>query len=157
MEVVVVTQRACRTLAALAVGGALFAGMGSTAIASTSPAGANPAQASGSTFVVANVSSVQKLDPDVVTNFLDFQALGLIYDQLVQLNANLQVVPDLSTSWSFGPGNRSITFKLRTGEPPGHFDPLRIDLGQPFDAVDQGHCRRDAGQKARWHRPLRLL
>ena len=40
------------------------------------------AAASG-TVVFANTSSVQKLDPDVVTNFLDFQALGLIYDTLV--------------------------------------------------------------------------
>ncbi len=68
-----------------------------------------------STFVVANTSSVQKLDPDVVTNFLDFQALGLIYDTLVQFNAGLQIVPDLATSWKFSDDNHVLTFQLRKG------------------------------------------
>jgi peptide/nickel transport system substrate-binding protein len=68
-----------------------------------------------STFVVANTSSVQKLDPDVVTNFLDFQALGLIYDTLVQYDAKLNVTPDLATSWKFSNGNRTLTFQLRKG------------------------------------------
>jgi peptide/nickel transport system substrate-binding protein len=67
------------------------------------------------TFVVANTSSIQKLDPDVITNFLDFQALGLIYDTLVQYNANLQLTPDLATSWKFSDGNRVLTFQLRKG------------------------------------------
>ncbi len=65
--------------------------------------------------MVADTSSVQKLDPDVVTNFLDFQALGLIYDQLVQYNAKLQLVPDLATSWAYSDGNRVLTFQLRKG------------------------------------------
>ena len=71
--------------------------------------------ASASPFVVASTSGVQKLDPDVVTNFVDFQALGLIYDQLVRYNKQLQFVPDLATSWAFSNGNRAITFQLRKG------------------------------------------
>jgi peptide/nickel transport system substrate-binding protein len=70
---------------------------------------------STSTFVVANTSSVQKLDPDVVTNFLDFQALGLVYDTLVQFNNKLQLVPDLATSWKWSDGNKALTFQLRKG------------------------------------------
>jgi peptide/nickel transport system substrate-binding protein len=72
-------------------------------------------QASASAFVVANTSSVQKLDPHVVTNFLDFQALGLIYDTLVRYNAQLQITPDLATSWKFSNGNKALTFQLRKG------------------------------------------
>ena len=68
-----------------------------------------------STFVVANTSSVQKLDPDVITNFLDFQALGLIYDTLVQYDAQLKLTPDLATSWKFSNRNRTLTFQLRKG------------------------------------------
>jgi peptide/nickel transport system substrate-binding protein len=69
----------------------------------------------GGTLVVGDTSSVQKLDPDVVTNFLDFQALGLVYDQLVQYNAKLQLVPDLATQWAYSDGNKLLTFQLRKG------------------------------------------
>jgi len=77
--------------------------------------GHGAANSSSATFVVGDTSSVQKLDPDVVTNFLDFQALGLIYDQLVQYNSKLQLVPDLATSWSYSDGNKLLTFQLRKG------------------------------------------
>ena len=69
--------------------------------------------AASSTVVFANTSSVQKLDPDVVTNFLDFQALGLIYDTLVKYNDKLQLMPDLATSWTFSNGSKTLTFQLR--------------------------------------------
>ena len=65
--------------------------------------------------MVGDTSSVQKLDPDIVTNFLDFQALGLVYDQLVQYNAQLQLVPDLATHWAYSDGNTLLTFQLRKG------------------------------------------
>ncbi len=85
--------------------------------------------ASGATtFVVANTSSIQKLDPDVITNFLDFQALGLIYDTLVQFNAKLQIVPDLATSWSYTDGNKVLTLQLRKG--------VTFDDGSPFTSAD---------------------
>ena len=71
------------------------------------------ARSASSTVVVANTSSIQKLDPHVVTNFLDFQALHLIYDTLVTYNNKLQLTPDLATSWSFSNGGKTITFQLR--------------------------------------------
>jgi peptide/nickel transport system substrate-binding protein len=72
-------------------------------------------RSASSTLVVANTSSVQKLDPDVITNFLDFQALGLIYDTLVKYNSKLQLTPSLATSWRFSNGNKTLTFQLRKG------------------------------------------
>jgi peptide/nickel transport system substrate-binding protein len=100
--------------------GALVCGVVAAAVASTAVAGparqTAPAHAAASaSFVVANTSSVQKLDPDVVTNFLDFQALGLIYDTLVQYDAKLAVTPDLATSWKFSNGNKTLTLQLRKG------------------------------------------
>ena len=71
---------------------------------------------------------VQKLDPDVVTNFVDFQALGLVYDQLVRYSASLQFVPDLATSWAFSNGNRAITFQLRQG--------VKFDDGTTFTSAN---------------------
>jgi peptide/nickel transport system substrate-binding protein len=79
------------------------------AAASVSPKVAN------STLVIGTVNSVQKIDPDVVTNFLDFEALGLIYNTLVQENSSLKIVPDLATSWAFSNGNRLLTLQLRAG------------------------------------------
>ena len=68
--------RGLRAAVIVVVVGGAVAAFAITASASSLKAG----RASAGTFVVANTSSVQKLDPDVITNFLDFQALGLIYD-----------------------------------------------------------------------------
>jgi peptide/nickel transport system substrate-binding protein len=84
--------------------------------------------ASSAPFVVGDTSSVLKLDPDVVTNFLDFQALGLVYDQLVQYNQKLQLEPDLATSWAYSDGNRVLTFQLRKG--------VKFDDGSTFTSAD---------------------
>lgn len=80
-----------------------------TIVAAGGASGASP------TFVIGTVNSVQKLDPDVVTNFLDFEALGLIYQMLVQENAKLAITPDLATSWQFSNGNKTLTLHLRSG------------------------------------------
>jgi peptide/nickel transport system substrate-binding protein len=105
-------------VAALVASASLVVALGGLASAQGAAARANglrsPAS-SGPTLVVGDTSSVQKLDPDVVTNFLDFQTLGLIYDQLVQYNNKLQLVPDLATKWAYSDGNRLLTFQLRQG------------------------------------------
>jgi peptide/nickel transport system substrate-binding protein len=92
------------------------------------PASSASAAPVGPTVVVGDTSSVQKLDPDVVTNFLDFQALGLVYDQLVQYNTKLQLVPDLATSWSYGDRGKVLSFQLRHG--------VHFDDGSPFTSAD---------------------
>ncbi len=104
------SKRACRSAAAVAMSASLLVGLGTLV-----PSQVAAAQASSSTVVVADTSSVQKLDPDIVTNFLDFQTLGLIYDQLVQYNGSLQLVPDLATQWAYSDGNKLLTFQLRHG------------------------------------------
>jgi peptide/nickel transport system substrate-binding protein len=92
--------------------------------ASASP---QPRAATG-TLVIGTTNSVQKIDPDVVTNFLDFEALGLIYQTLVQENANLQIVPDLATSWAFSNGNKTLTLQLRPD--------VRFDDGTTMTSAD---------------------
>ena len=82
----------------------------------------------GSAFVVASTSGVQNLDPDTVTNLVDFQALGLVYGQLVRYDRKLQLVPDLATNWAFSDGNRAITFQLRRG--------VTFDDGSVFSSAD---------------------
>jgi peptide/nickel transport system substrate-binding protein len=98
-------------------------------LAACSSSGTTPTSSSASTpFVIANTSSVQKLDPQVATNFLDLQALGLIYQPLVTLNSSLQVVPDLATSWSFSSDSKSVTFTLRSG--------VKFDDGSQLTSAD---------------------
>lgn len=82
-------------------------GLFSTAVSSSG------ASAASSTFVIGSVNSVQKIDPDIVTNFLDFEALGLIYQTLVQENSKLEIAPDLATSWAFSNDNKTLTLQLR--------------------------------------------
>jgi peptide/nickel transport system substrate-binding protein len=117
-----------RGLKAAAILAACCAAVALSAVAASARTTGAARVNAGSTFVIANTSSVQKLDPDVVTNFLDFQALGLIYDTLVQFNAKLQVVPDLATSWQYSDGNSVLTLQLRKG--------VTFDDGTSFTSAD---------------------
>jgi len=108
-------------LAALALG---LAACSSTPSTSGSGSGA----ASTAPFVVADTSSVQKLDPQIATNFVDLQALGLVYQPLVTLNSQLDVVPDLATSWTFSSNSTVLTFQLRTG--------VKFDDGSTLTSAD---------------------
>ena len=100
----------------------------SVGLFSTAVIGASSSSAASSTFVIGTVNSVQKLDPDIVTNFLDFEALGLIYNTLVQENSNLQIVPDLATSWAFSNGNKTLTLHLRQN--------VKFDDGSTMTSAD---------------------
>ena len=104
----------------------------SIGLAACSSSGSPSANSSSSTssapFVIANTSSVQKLDPQIATNFLDLQALGLMYQPLVSLNSSLQVVPDLASSWTFSSDSKSVTFTLRSG--------VKFDDGSTLTSAD---------------------
>ena len=104
----------------------------SIGLAACSSSGSTPANSSSGTssapFVIANTSSVQKLDPQIATNFLDLQALGLVYQPLVTLNSSLQVVPDLASSWTFSSDSKSVTFTLRSG--------VKFDDGSTLTSAD---------------------
>jgi len=103
----------------------------SIGLAACSSSGSSTPTASGASsapFVIANTSSVQKLDPQIATNFLDLQALGLVYQPLVTLSSSLQVVPDLAASWTFSSDSKSVTFTLRSG--------VKFDDGSTLTSAD---------------------
>ena len=106
----------------------LAAALGLAACSSGTGNSGSGSKAASTPFVVANTSSVQKLDPQVATNFLDLQALGLVYQPLVTLDANLKVVPDLATSWTFSSDSKSVTFTLRKG--------VKFDDGSALTSTD---------------------
>jgi len=99
-----------------------------TGVIDTGASGATRPHAAGGTLIIGTTNSVQKIDPDVVTNFLDFEALGLIYQTLVQENAKLQIVADLATSWAFSNGNKTLTLQLRQG--------VKFDDGSTMTSAD---------------------
>lgn len=52
------------------------------------------------------------LDPHKQTAFPSIRLLELIYEPLVRLDADLNVIPAIATSWEFAPDAKTLTFKL---------------------------------------------
>src|SRR5690606_16860847 len=52
------------------------------------------------------------LDPHKQTAFSSLRLLELIYEPLVRLDADLNVVPAIAASWEFAPDAKTLTFKL---------------------------------------------
>ncbi|MCB1516296.1 MAG: ABC transporter substrate-binding protein [Hyphomicrobiaceae bacterium] len=52
------------------------------------------------------------LDPHKQTAFSSIRLLELIYEPLVQLNADLEVVPAVASSWSFSDDGLTLTFNI---------------------------------------------
>ncbi|MGN6488028.1 MAG: ABC transporter substrate-binding protein [Devosia sp.] len=52
------------------------------------------------------------LDPHKQTAFSSLRLLELIYEPLVRLDAELNVVPAIATSWEFAADGKTLTFKL---------------------------------------------
>lgn len=73
------------------------------------------AQDSENTLVMARSADTTGLDPHTQTAFASFRLLELIYEPLVQLDENLNVVPALAESWEFGDDGLSLTMNLRQG------------------------------------------
>src|SRR2546428_6278684 len=68
----------------------------------------------------------QNLDPHQSTAAVDRQVFQNLYDKLVDINQNLEIVPMLATSWQIADGGRTYTFKLRQG--------VVFHDGTPFNA-----------------------
>src|SRR5207245_7702323 len=66
------------------------------------------------------------MDPHQSTAAVDRQVFQNLYDKLVDINQNLEIVPMLATSWQITDGGRTYTFKLRQG--------VVFHDGTPFNA-----------------------
>lgn len=80
------------------------------ATALTSAAVALPVEAA--TLRMAWSQDATGLDPHTQTAFSSLRLLELIYEPLVRLDAELNVVPAIATSWEFAPDAKTLTFKL---------------------------------------------
>lgn len=72
-------------------------------------------QSGNQTVTMAVANPINNLDP-VDSNNPDNLNLDLaIYDNLVRFNSNMQIVPDLATSWILSANQTTWTFQLRQG------------------------------------------
>ena len=87
----------------------IIAGL-AVATALSSLALAMPAQAAS--LRMAWSQDATGLDPHKQTAFSSLRLLELIYEPLVRLDADLNVVSAIATSWEFAPDAKTLTFKL---------------------------------------------
>ena len=87
----------------------LLAGL-AMATALSSIAIAIPAQAAN--LRMAWSQDATGLDPHKQTAFSSLRLLELVYEPLVRLDAELNVIPAIATSWEFSPDAKTLTFKL---------------------------------------------
>ena len=87
----------------------LLAGL-AMATALSSVAIAIPAQAAN--LRMAWSQDATGLDPHKQTAFSSLRLLELVYEPLVRLDAELNVIPAIATSWEFSPDAKTLTFKL---------------------------------------------
>ncbi len=73
------------------------------------------AQENSNVLVMARAADTTGLDPHTQTAFASFRLLELIYEPLVNLDADLNVVPSLAESWSFSEDATMLTLNLRQG------------------------------------------
>ncbi|MEO8393732.1 MAG: ABC transporter substrate-binding protein, partial [Chloroflexota bacterium] len=73
------------------------------------------AQATPNTLIMARATDATGLDPHTQTAFASFRLLELIYEPLVELDADLNVVPALAESWKLSDDGLTLTFNLRHG------------------------------------------
>ncbi len=82
----------------------------------------------GGTLIVAQNADISGFDPHTLPGFPTVRALGLIYDTLVTVDANLKVIPALAESWKFSDDGLSLTLNLRKG--------VKFHGGQDFTSAD---------------------
>jgi len=73
-----------------------------------------PAVQKSPTLTIGVSQEAVGLDPHIVTAFSSMRRLDLLYNRLVRLDENMQVVPDLAESWEI-PNNLTYIFHLRKG------------------------------------------
>ena len=84
----------------------------STSVTSASATNSNTAKGN-QTVTVALANPLNNLDPPDSNNPDNLNLDLAIYDNLVRFNENMQIIPDLSTSWTVSSNQTTWTFQLR--------------------------------------------
>jgi len=67
------------------------------------------------------------LDPTLARTFAGRMVFAALCDKLVDIDASLNIVPQLATEWSWSEDQKTLTMKLRPG--------VQFHDGEPFDAA----------------------
>ncbi|MBZ0290382.1 MAG: ABC transporter substrate-binding protein [Anaerolineae bacterium] len=86
------------------------------------------AQDNANVLIMARSADTTGLDPHTQTAFASFRLLELIYEPLVNLDAELNIVPSLAESWTFAEDGKTLTMNLRQG--------VKFHNGADFTAED---------------------
>jgi len=118
-----------RALLAVAAGGLLLAGCNGP-IESRSDEGpaVGGAPAYGDTFIQASIGDIGGLIPSLTSDQSSHEVGGMIYDGLVKLDRDLNMVPSMAESWTYSRDCLELTFKLRRD--------VKWHDGRPFTAAD---------------------
>ncbi len=73
------------------------------------------AQDNQNVLIMARAADTTGLDVHTQTAFASFRLLELIYEPLLNLDADLNLVPSLAESWEFSEDGLQLTFQLRQG------------------------------------------
>jgi peptide/nickel transport system substrate-binding protein len=74
-----------------------------------------PGLAQDNVLVMARSADTTGLDPHTQTAFASFRLLELIYEPLVDLDADLNIIPALAENWEFSDDATLLTLNLRPG------------------------------------------
>ncbi len=77
---------------------------------------------------MARAADTTGLDPHTQTAFASFRLLELIYEPLVNIDPDLNVVPALAESWEFSDDAMTLTLNLRQG--------VKFHNGADFTSAD---------------------
>jgi oligopeptide transport system substrate-binding protein len=69
----------------------------------------------GGTYVTNETENIRSLDPTGINDVVSGHVAHQIYDLLIDLDSNLQIVPELAQSWEISPDGLLYTFHLRKG------------------------------------------
>jgi peptide/nickel transport system substrate-binding protein len=100
---------------------------GETAAVVEPKTGANT-PAYGDTLIEASIGNVSSLIPNITSDQSSHEVGNLMYNGLVSLGRDLEIVPELARSWSFSQDCLTLDFKLQEG--------VRWHDGAPFTAAD---------------------
>jgi peptide/nickel transport system substrate-binding protein len=78
------------------------------------------------TLMVALEAEPPELDPNLSSAYVDRQVMASLYDKLVDINQEGEIVPMLAKSWQVSDNGTVYTFKLR--------EDIKFHDGTPFDA-----------------------
>ena len=86
-----------------------------SSLAAATVAGSTPARAAGNVLRIGIGTSLNTLDPMMVTIGDEYIYANLAFNGLTRMREDLAVEPDLAESWSFSDDIKEWTFRLRRG------------------------------------------